>query len=64
MQLLELFKYMISCKSQTPDDGGLLDFIEKYLPDFTAVRIDVEDVKNLFIYKNLVKVTISVLPVM
>jgi succinyl-diaminopimelate desuccinylase len=51
MQLLELFKYMISCKSQTPDDGGLLDFLEKYLPDFTAVRIDVEDVKNLFIYK-------------
>jgi succinyl-diaminopimelate desuccinylase len=51
MQLLELFKYMISCKSQTPDDGGLLDFIENYLPGFKAVRIDVEDVKNLFIYK-------------
>ncbi|MBA3025622.1 MAG: succinyl-diaminopimelate desuccinylase [Sulfurimonas sp.] len=51
MQLLELFKYMISCKSQTPDDGGLLDFIENYLPDFKAVRVDVEDVKNLFIYK-------------
>ncbi|MBU1216036.1 succinyl-diaminopimelate desuccinylase [bacterium] len=51
MQLLELFKYMISCKSQTPDDGGLLDFIENYLPGFKAVRVDVEDVKNLFIYK-------------
>jgi succinyl-diaminopimelate desuccinylase len=51
MQLLELFKYMISCKSQTPDDGGLLDFIENYLSGFTAVRVDVEDVKNLFIYK-------------
>lgn len=51
MQLLELFKYMISCKSQTPDDGGLLDFIENYLPGFRAVRIDVQDVKNLFIYK-------------
>lgn len=51
MQLLELFKYMISCKSQTPDDGGLLDFIENYLPGYTAIRVDVEDVKNLFIYK-------------
>ncbi|QOY52760.1 succinyl-diaminopimelate desuccinylase [Candidatus Sulfurimonas baltica] len=51
MNIIELFKYMISCKSETPDDGGLLDFIESYLPDFKAVRIDVEDVKNLFIYK-------------
>ncbi|MDD2905595.1 MAG: succinyl-diaminopimelate desuccinylase [Sulfurimonas sp.] len=51
MELIELFKYMVSCKSQTPDDGGLLDFIEKYLPEFTALRVDVEDVKNLFLYK-------------
>ena len=51
MDVIELFKYMISCKSETPDDGGLLDFIEKYLSDFTAVRVDVEDVKNLFISK-------------
>ncbi|MBU1657461.1 succinyl-diaminopimelate desuccinylase [bacterium] len=51
MNVIELFKYLISCKSETPDDGGLLDFIEKYLPGFTAVRVDVEDVKNLFIYK-------------
>nr|WP_321266126.1 succinyl-diaminopimelate desuccinylase [uncultured Sulfurimonas sp.] len=51
MKILELFKYMIAQKSETPDDGGLLDFIESYLPDFTAVRVDVEDVKNLFIYK-------------
>lgn len=51
MQILELFKYLIAQKSETPDDGGLLDFIESYLPDFRAVRVDVEDVKNLFIYK-------------
>ncbi|MBU0721190.1 succinyl-diaminopimelate desuccinylase [bacterium] len=51
MDVLELFKYMISCKSETPDDGGLLDYIEEYLPEFTAIRVDVEDVKNLFIYK-------------
>lgn len=51
MDILELFKKLVSTKSETPDDGGLLDFIEEYLPDFEAIRIDVEDVKNLFIYK-------------
>ncbi len=51
MEVIELFKHLVESKSETPDDGGLLDFIENYLSDFTAVRIDVEDVKNLFIYK-------------
>jgi succinyl-diaminopimelate desuccinylase len=51
VQIIELFKHLIESKSETPDDGGLLDFIQNYLPDFTAVRVDVEDVKNLFIYK-------------
>ncbi|MEA3371662.1 MAG: succinyl-diaminopimelate desuccinylase [Campylobacterota bacterium] len=51
MDVIELFKFFIKSKSETPDDGGLLDFIENYLPDFEAIRIDVEDVKNLFIYK-------------
>ena len=51
MQIIELFKKLVETKSETPNDGGLLDFIESYLPDFTAIRIDVEDVKNLFIYK-------------
>jgi succinyl-diaminopimelate desuccinylase len=51
MQILELFKKLVESKSETPDDGGLLDFIESYLPDFTAKRIDIEDTKNLFIYK-------------
>ena len=51
MEIIELFKKLVETKSETPDDGGLLDFIEQYLPDFTALRIDVEDVKNLYIYK-------------
>jgi len=51
VETLELFKHLIESKSETPNDGGLLDFIEKYLPDFTAVRIDIEDVTNLFLYK-------------
>ena len=51
MQVIELFKKLIETKSETPDDGGLLYFIQEYLVDFEAIRIDVEDVKNLFIYK-------------
>jgi succinyl-diaminopimelate desuccinylase len=51
MSVIELFKHFINSKSETPDDGGLLDYIEEYLEGFTAVRIDVEDVTNLFIYK-------------
>ena len=51
MQVIDLFKKLIETKTETPDDGGLLDFIEEYFPDFTAIRVDVEDVKNLFIYK-------------
>ena len=52
MEIIELFKKLVESKSETPDDGGLLDFVEIYLPDFTVIRIDVEDVKNLFIYKS------------
>lgn len=51
MNTIELFKHLVESKSETPDDGELLDFIENYLDGFKAVRIDVEDVKNLFIYK-------------
>jgi len=51
MDVIDLFKHLINSKSETPDDGGLLDYIETYLEGFKAVRIDVDDVKNLFIYK-------------
>ncbi len=51
MEVLGLFKKLVETKSETPDDGGILDYIEGYLSGFTAVRVDVEDVKNLFIYK-------------
>ncbi len=55
MDVITLFKHLIERKSETPDDGGILDFIEGYLDDFTAVRIDAEGVKNLFIYKTFGK---------
>jgi len=51
MNIIELFISVLESKSETPHDGGLLDFIEGYLEGFTAVRIDVNEVKNLFIYK-------------
>lgn len=51
MKVIELFKKLIESKSETPNDGGTLNFISEYLSGFTSVRVDVEDVKNLFIYK-------------
>ncbi|WP_345973220.1 succinyl-diaminopimelate desuccinylase [Sulfurimonas diazotrophicus] len=51
MDVIALFKHLIERKSETPDDGGILDFVEGYLDGYTAVRIDVAEVKNLFIYK-------------
>jgi len=41
----------LSFKSITPDDDGAMDFIEDYMKDFQAVRVDKEGVKNLFLYK-------------
>ena len=49
--VIDLFVRCLQSKSETPDDGRLLDFIAEYLSDFKAVRIDKEGVKNLFIYK-------------
>ncbi|MDR2080544.1 MAG: succinyl-diaminopimelate desuccinylase [Campylobacteraceae bacterium] len=51
MEDKELFFALLNTPSITPHDGGLLAFIEDYLPDFTAKRIDIEGVKNLFLYK-------------
>ncbi len=51
MEIVELFRYMVKQKSQTPDDGGLLDFITNYLSNYKSIRIDIKDVKNLILYK-------------
>ncbi|MDR2099468.1 MAG: succinyl-diaminopimelate desuccinylase [Campylobacteraceae bacterium] len=51
MENKELFFALLNTPSITPNDGGLLAFIEDYLPDFTAKRIDIEGIKNLFLYK-------------
>ncbi len=51
IDVIDLFLKLLSAKSITPDDGGLLDFIQEYLSDFEALRIDMEGVKNLFLTK-------------
>ena len=51
MDLQQLFKYLVESKSPTPEDGHILDFITSYLDKFEAIRIDVNGVKNLFLYK-------------
>ena len=51
MQVIELFEKLLSFKSITPDDDGGLDFIASYLSDFNLERVDIEDTKNLFLYK-------------
>jgi len=51
IDLIDLFIKLLSAKSETPNDGGLLDFIADYLSDFEATRIDKNGVKNLFLTK-------------
>ncbi|MDR0408527.1 MAG: succinyl-diaminopimelate desuccinylase [Campylobacteraceae bacterium] len=51
MEDKELFLALLNTPSITPNDGGLLAFVEDYLPNFTAKRVDVDGVKNLFLYR-------------
>ncbi len=49
--VVDLFIKLLSAKSITPDDAGLMEFIESYLDNFEATRIDKNGVKNLFLTK-------------
>lgn len=51
MDVIDLFIKLLSAPSITPDDGGLLRFIEEYLEDFEATYINSHGVKNLFLTK-------------
>ncbi len=51
MNVIDLFIKILSAPSVTPDDAGLMEFIEEYLSDFEALRVDEGGVKNLFLYK-------------
>ena len=51
MDTKSLFFKLLSASSITPNDAGLLEFIRGYLPDFDALRVDKNGVKNLFLSK-------------
>ena len=55
MDNIDLLKHLVSTKSVTPDDGGLIDFIDNYLADFKSIRVDKNGVKNIFLYKEFLK---------
>ncbi|BCD62545.1 succinyl-diaminopimelate desuccinylase [Nitratiruptor sp. YY08-26] len=51
MEIIDLFKKLLSFPSITPDDAGSLEFIKEYLEDYEALWFNKEGVKNLFLYK-------------
>jgi len=51
LDVIDLFLKILSVESVTPDDGGLLTYIENYLADFEATWINEGGVKNLFLTK-------------
>jgi succinyl-diaminopimelate desuccinylase len=51
MTTKNLFLKLLSAKSITPNDGGLIEFIEKYLDDYQTIRVDKNGVKNILLYK-------------
>ncbi len=51
MTTKELFFKLLRYKSITPDDDGAFFFIADYLSDYKHTIIDIEDTKNIFIYK-------------
>jgi len=51
MDVIKLFKKLLTFKSITPNDDGALEFIKNYLSDFEIIEKEKEGVKNLFLYK-------------
>ena len=51
LDTIDLFLKLLSAKSITPDDGGLLAYIESYLSNFEATWVNDGGVKNLFLTK-------------
>ncbi|HHS93255.1 MAG TPA: succinyl-diaminopimelate desuccinylase [Campylobacterales bacterium] len=51
LDVIDLFLKILSAESVTPDDGGLLTFIENYLEGFEATWINEGGVKNVFLTK-------------
>lgn len=51
MDVIKLFKKLLESRSVTPEEGGIFDFLERYLDTFTFVRVDHDEVRNLFAYR-------------
>jgi len=51
MNVVDLLMKVLSFESITPDDAGLLRYIEEYLDGFEATYVNKEGVKNLFLTK-------------
>jgi len=51
MTTKELFFKLLRYRSITPDDDGAFFFIANYLSEYKHTIIDIEDTKNIFIYK-------------
>ena len=51
LDVIDFFLKILSAESITPDDGGMLTYIENYLADFEATWINEGGVKNLFLTK-------------
>ncbi len=51
LDVIDLFLKFLSVESITPNDGGLLSYIERYLEGFESTWINEGGVKNLFLTK-------------
>ncbi|CAA6806742.1 MAG: N-succinyl-L,L-diaminopimelate desuccinylase (EC [uncultured Campylobacterales bacterium] len=51
MELIPLFKKILSYKTLTPDEDGFYDFLKSYLSDFIIIENEKNSVKNIFLYK-------------
>ena len=51
LDVIDFLLKILSAESVTPDDGGLLTYIENYLADFEATWVNEGGVKNLFLTK-------------
>ncbi len=51
MNIVDFFIKILSVKSVTPDDGGLMKLIESYMSDYEAIYVNEGGVKNLFLSK-------------
>ncbi|ADV46897.1 succinyl-diaminopimelate desuccinylase [Nitratifractor salsuginis] len=51
MEVTDLLIRLLSAPSVTPDDAGLMEFVQEYLPGYEIIRLDEGGVKNLFMYR-------------